>query len=345
MRNKSGAIPFFVWPFFLLLAAVSILLLSVSEPELKVAAPLPPQLYSSSYQLIGTGNKLGTYYPVGHILADWFNSNLGNGEKIFKAVETNGSIDNIRLLNEKKITLAFAESRIVKEAYAESATSSLRLVWPLWPDVVQLVKSPKSARKKLSELSYGFLGQKNSSTFRTSCEIFKALGIDPAKVGIELAPDRVLSDLVADRIEFAMIQAGIPNRTVSDAVIFHNCTLTDFSGEDYKLLQDKVSTSWKMVIPAGYYGERQPEILTLGIPNVLVANEDVSSATIELITDLMSRSARSLKIRHQAFADIPASPQEARKFMDGIGVPIHQGTLNWLAREQMKAVASDTSID
>ena len=93
MEDNSVNVPAFAWPFLLLLAAVSILMLSVSEPEIAtVEAPLPPQLYSSSFQLLATGNRLGTYYPAGHILTDWFNSHMKDGEEVFRAVETRRSL-------------------------------------------------------------------------------------------------------------------------------------------------------------------------------------------------------------------------------------------------------------
>ncbi len=315
-------------------------MLSVDQPKVQVETPLPPQLYSSSFQLLATGNRLGTYYPAGHILADWLNSNLGDGEEVFRAIETNGSIDNVKLLHEEKVALAMAESRIVKEFFAAHPQAKMRLVWPLWPDVVQLIRAPGLEKAQLADLNVGFYGQQNSSTFRTSNEIFSAFAIEPNKQAIN--PDRVLAALKSGQIKFAMIQAGIPNRTVSDAVIFNNCSLFDFSDEQRQKLLEQISTAWPVTIPAGYYGERQPDIRTFGIPNVLIAHEKTSSATIRLVCDLLSRSAMALKIRHQAFADVPADDAQARKILEEIGVPLHQGTLNWFDAHKA-SIASDVA--
>jgi TRAP transporter TAXI family solute receptor len=330
MKTNSGVLPSFAWPLFLLLAIAAILLLSVSEPQDKVEAPVPPQLYSSSYQLLGTGNRLGTYYPVGHILADWFNSNLGGGEEVFKAIETNGSVDNVRLLQEGKITLALVESRIVQEAFAGNASSSLRLVWPLWPDVVQLIRSAECNDAELDTLDIGFPGQKNSSTYRTSTELFSAFGLNIEKIAVNILPERVLADLASGKIKFAMIQAGVPNRSVSDALIFNGCSLYSFSEDGIEKGLHQVATSRVFKIPAGYYGENQPEIVTFGIPNVMVASAETSSSTVKLLTELLSRSSAALKIRHQALADVVADAAEAKKLMGEIGVPIHPGTEAWL---------------
>lgn len=340
MKFKSGAVPILAWPLLLFIAAAAILMLSVDQPAPEqVEMPLPPQLYSSSFQLLATGNRLGTYYPAGHILADWLNSNIGDGEEIFKAVETNGSIDNVRLLLDEKVALAMVESRIIKESGNSDSAGKIRLVWPLWPDVVQLILAPGLKGKDLKALESGFLGQQNSSTSRTSNEIFTTLQLQPEARMV--SPDRVLHELASGRIKFAMIQAGIPNRTVSDALIFHDCSLFDFAGENYQALQKNISTSWPITLPAGYYGEKQPVIETFGIPNVLVADEKTSSATIELVCELLSRSSLALKIRHQAFADVPSDPEQAHKILSEIGVPLHAGAINWF---KARGVAASDSI-
>ncbi|MGM0598568.1 MAG: TAXI family TRAP transporter solute-binding subunit [Candidatus Rifleibacteriota bacterium] len=344
MKNKSGVLPYFAWPLLLLLAVVSILLLSISGPETgKVSVPVPPHLYSSSSQLIGTGNKLGTYYPAGHILADWFNSNLSDSsDKVFRGIQTNGSIDNIKLLQDGKILLGMVESRIVAEAFKKQKDSPLRLIWPLWPDVVQLIKSKENADQDFLNLQRGFPGQKNSSTHRTSREIFSSFGKNLGEVN--LMPDMVLSRLADNKLDFAMIQAGIPNRTVSDAVIFHRCSLVSFSDSQIEKLLTKVSSSRPFIIPAGYYGEQQSEVQTLGIPNVLVARSDMASSTAALITELLSRSSVSLKIRHQAFADVPSSAAEALKILQNIKVPIHSGTKSWLDKQLEEQKNSDSEV-
>lgn len=342
MKNRAGSVPTFAWPIFLIVAALAILMLSVDQPE-KVETPLPPQLYSSSYQLLATGNRLGTYYPAGHILVDWFNRNLEGTEEIFRAIETNGSIDNISLLKERRVALAMVESRIVQEACRAEPEVDLQLVWPLWSDVVQLVRSPELASASLADLDSGFFGQLNSSTFRTTEEIFSSFNLQPLRSNV--SPDQVLGELASGRIKFAMIQAGIPNRTVSDALIFHDCSLVDFDEELQKRLLPKISSALPVMIPAGYYGEKQPAVRTFGIPNMLVATSKTSSATIELICELISKSASTLNIRHQAFAQVPSDAKLALSVMRETGVPIHPGTLAWLNRQNLipGATATETA--
>ncbi len=301
----------FAWPFFILLAAAAILLLGAPEPE-KAPVPVPPQLYSSAFQLIGTGNRLGTYYPAGNALTDWFNGHFASGSGrggVFRAVETNGSVDNVKLLREGKLLFAMVESRIAKEQLRDNASGSLRLVWPLWLDVVHILQSSSGMKDRdFPGSGRSFFGQKNSSTYRTSMEIIDALGFRNPETELNIGTEEVMQGLIQGRISYATIQAGMPNRTVSDAVIFHDCRLLSLDAGQLEKILAKVSTARKFIIPRGFYDENQEETVTIGLPNMLVCSADTSEQLVETIVDLLVKASVHLKLRHQAIGDIPADP-------------------------------------
>jgi len=341
-NTRRGILPTFIWPIALVMATLALLLLAVPEPP-RAEAPIPPQLYSSSFQLIATGNRLGTYYPVGNVLSKWINSQLGS-EGVFKPIETNGSIDNVRLLTQGKVMLAMSESRIIQENLKENASSPLRLVWPLWNDVVHILRAPdrfEPGEKFPGRLNV-FLGQINSSTRRTSLEIIEALDLYRRKTSAEIPIEAVLNSLANGNIGYATIQAGMPNRTVSDAVIFHDCTLVNLGDDEIEKILVKVATSQRVTIPAGFYGERQPEVHTIGLPNMLVANAETSEEAVGLVVENLVRGAAHLKHHHQAIGNIPVDPELALRIMQEVGVPIHPGTLAWLDKNtQTRHAASE----
>ena len=333
--------PTFIWPIALVMATLALFLLAVPDPP-RAEAPIPPQLYSSSFQLIGTGNRLGTYYPVGSILSKWINSQLGS-EGVFKPVETNGSIDNVRLITQGKVLLGMAESRIIKETMLGNASSPLRLVWPLWNDVVHILRAPE--RFEPGESFPGrlnvFLGQLNSSTRRTSLEIIDALGLYRRRTSAEIPIEAVLNSLANGNIGYATIQAGVPNRTVSDALNLHGCSLISLSDTEIDKILQKVSTARRVSISAGFYGESQPEIQTVGLPNMLVASVETSDEAVGLILESIVKGSSHLKLHHQAIGNVPVDPETAMNIMQEAGVPIHPGTLIWLEKNaQGKQAAS-----
>lgn len=343
MKQKENSIlPVILLLLFMAIGITTVAFITISEEkEDEVEVPEPPNLYSSSQHVIGTGNKLGTYFPAGKILADWFNSKLDSKGGSFKAFETNGSVDNIQLLQTNRIQFGMAEARVAKETYAKN--QNIRVVWPLWLDVVQLLKPPADLipNYEFPGKIKGFIGQKNSSTARTSLEIFDALGIS-GRHGVNIPTNAVLGAIADGRLGFAMIQAGIPNQTVSDAVVFNQCGLVSFTQEQIPNIQNKVISSVPFTIPAGYYKENQPAINTIGIPNVLVTTTETSPELVEYVTDMLVTGCPRLKNGFKAFDTVPCDSEAALKILEATGVPLHGGTKRWLEKNAKPNKEGDT---
>lgn len=342
MKENSKNIKKVIWLLVFILIAISTLaIISINEEEEEMSeVPIPPNLYSSSHHVIGTGNTLGTYFSAGKLLEKWFNDNIDKKGGSFKAFQTNGSVDNIILLQTKRIEFGMAEARIAKEAY--SANPKIRVVWPLWYDVVQMIKPPEDLVPNYvfpSEVK-GFIGQKNSSTARTSTEIFEALNI-PGNHSVNIPVDEVVKKIGDGRIGFAMIQAGMPNRTVADSLIFYHCGLVSFDDKQVDQILNKVSTSVKYTIPAGYYEEKQPEIKTIAIPNVLVTTSDISPELVEYVTEMLINGCPKLKGRFKAFETVPSDSESILRILRETGVPLHEGTRRWLDKNLDKLNNSD----
>ena len=331
MKEKNKNIKNLIWLLVFILIAVSTLaIISINEEEEEISeVPLPPNLYSSSHHVIGTGNTLGTYFSAGKMLEKWFNDNIDKNGGSFKAFQTNGSNDNIVLLQTKRIDFGMAEARIAKEAYASNP--KIRVVWPLWYDVAQMIKPPEDLMPNYvfpSEVK-GFIGQKKSSTARTSKEIFEALNIK-GNHSIDVPNEDVVKKIGDAKIGFAMIQAGMPNRTVADSLIFYHCGLISFDEKQIELICNKVSTSVKYTIPAGYYDENQPEIKTITIPNVLVTTSDISPDLVEYVAEMLIKGSPKLKRRFKVFETVPSDTESILKILRETGVPLHEGTRRWL---------------
>ena len=342
MKENNNNIKKIIWLLvFILIAVTTLSIISINEEEDEISeVPLPPNLYSSSHHVIGTGNTLGTYFAAGKLLEKWFNDNIDKKGGSFKAFQTNGSVDNIVLLQTKCIDFGMAEARIAKEAYASNP--KIRVVWPLWYDVVQLIKPPEDSMPNYvfpSEVK-GFIGQNKSSTARTSKEIFEALNI-AGDHSVNIPIEEVVKKVGDGSIGFAMIQAGIPNRTVADSLIFYHCGLVSFEEKQIELICNKVSTSFKYTIPAGYYEENQPEIQTIAIPNVLVTTSDISPELVEYVTEMLIKGCSKLKRRFKAFETVPSDSDSILKILRDTGVPLHEGTRRWLDKNLDKLNKSE----
>ena len=334
MKFLNENIKLIIWLLFFVLIAISTMaIITIMEEDVddQVFVPLPPNLYSSSQHIIGTGNKLGTYFPAGQLLTKWFNNHLDKKGGSFKAYETNGSIDNIALLKDKKIEFGMVEARIAKEAYEKD--TNIRVVWPLWFDVVQILKPPNDLVPNyvFPGEDLGFWGQSNSSTARTTGEILSSLGVN-VKHGRILSPDSVIGLIGEGKLGFAMIQAGIPNHSISDSLVFYNCGLVSFDSNQINNICKNVSTSVKFTIPAGFYNDEQPEINTIALPNVLLTTSDSSPELVEFVTKMIVDGCPKLSGRFKTFETVPSDREAIVKILGETGIPLHEGTRQWLQK-------------
>ncbi len=337
-KIKKTNFLYFILPILLSIAIIASILYFlpahdqiINIKQLPIDTPVPPQLYSSSYQLIGTGNRLGTYYPLGKIFADYFNQNLPNSNYSFKVVETNGSVDNVNLIEDGSLLLGMAESRIASEVYKKNKEASkIRVVWPLWLDVVHVLKTPETYEDVniFPGKFRGFMGQKDSSTLRTSQEILEAL--ENPRTNYLINNNEVIPSLATGKIGFAVIQAGMPNSTVADAILFNKCSIYSFSKEEIDKIVKNVSTSKHIAIPEKTYGSNQKEINTIAIPNILIANEDAPAELIESMVSLLIKNSSRLKLRYSTLESLPTTTSEVKKIFEELEIPLHEGVINYL---------------
>lgn len=334
MKQKENSLmPVILVLIVILLGMTTLAFISISEEkDDEVEAPEPPNLYSSSQFGIGTGNRLGTYYPTGKVLAEYFNSRLDSKGGSFKAFETSGSINNIELLQTKRVQFAMIEARVAKEAFQKNP--DLRVIWPLWLDVVQLLRPPKDVVPNyvFPGKIKGYMGQKNSSPVRTCEEIFDALGIK-GRHKVDIPTNSVLKFIADGRLGFAMIQAGIPNKSVSDALVWNDCGLVSFTSEQQKFILDSVPSSIPFVLPADYYKAGQPEINTIGLPNLLITTSEISPQLVEYVTEMLVDGCPRLKGRYKALETVPTDKVSVARVVEETGIPLHDGTKNWLKKK------------
>lgn len=305
-------------------------MLFINEEDFQgIKIPEPPNLYTSSKYVIGTGNKLSTYFPAGQIMANYFTDHQENKKAGFIAEITDGSMENISLIQTKQIHFGMSESRIAKEAYANN--KDIRIVWPLWLDVAQILIPPKDLSCSFPGTGTAYLGQRDSATARVSREILSALGYAiPPEANI--TPDSVIDRLGKGGLNFAMIKAGIPNDTVFKAIAFYRCQLVSFTLSQLDLIRNKVTTSVNYTIPADYYDERQPEITTIALPNVLIATKDTPNELVEFVVENLIKCCDKYKNRFKTFETVPTDKNVILKIIERTGVPLHEGTKLWLEK-------------
>lgn len=160
--------------------------------------------------VFATGSTGGTYFPVGQAIAGIVShppgvarcdapGACGPAGLVASVRSSEGSIANIRDVNEGRADGGLAQSDVVAEAIAgkgdfrKGAARHVRLIADLFPEEVHLVATVRSHIARVSDLrgKRVVLGARESGTASTAREILGAYRVPEARVKTSYAPPEV----------------------------------------------------------------------------------------------------------------------------------------------------------
>lgn len=156
---------------------------------------------------MGTGPQGQTYWDIGQNLVDLLGS-IG-GPKLVN-VETNGSVQNLQLLNAKfNMTLAIAQADTLEDADSQQR-ARLRAVANLYPEEhhwvvhadIKGVKDLQGKRVMVSERSEG--------SARSAERVLKLAGVTPNGGVQRVPPEQALCELLAGKADAVVVVSGQP---------------------------------------------------------------------------------------------------------------------------------------
>lgn len=187
---------------------------------------------------IATGGKAGTYYPLGITLSDNLNKNIKMCNA--KAIATNGSVQNIRLLHNKHVDLAFIQSDIAyyaahgQEMFEGNPISDIRALAGLYPEVIQIVVRADSDIKTVKELKGKTVavGATNSGTEANARQILAAADIEFSDLNVRYMDFGSASTALGEgKVDAAFITAGFPTPALEILSKKTDVRLLPISGE------------------------------------------------------------------------------------------------------------------
>ncbi len=282
---------------------------------------------------IGTADTGGVYYIYGGGIAKIISAYIPN--TLATAEVTPGAVDNVKMLHNKSIDLAFTKSDIASDAikgvgpFEKMGKIRVRIIAATHADIAHVVVSTTSGIEKLEDMK----GKRISTSAPGSGHELVALRLlEAANVGIhEIKRERVsLSESVnafKDRkIDGFFFATGLPAASMLD--------LSATPGISYKILD--VKSYLKRVneihgpvyieytIPKGTYSKLERDVLTIAVPVVFVTTEDMDANLVYQITKTMFEKK----------AELVAVHKEARKLelksASAVGsVPYHPGAIKY----------------
>jgi len=273
---------------------------------------------------IATGGSSGPYNIIGTTLANEYSNEFGVNSK---PQSTGASVENINLIKEGKVEMAFVMSDVLTEA-AEGIgnfpekVDKVQQIAALYPNYVQIVTTANSGIKTIEDLKGKrvAVGDQNSGVEVNARNLLNGFGItyDDLKVDY-LGYAEAADGLKSGSVDAAFLTSGLPNSSVMELAASIDLALVAVDPAKIEEIAKDQPYFVAMDIPAGTYGNDEA-IPTAAIMNALVVSSDLSEDDVYKLTKKFFESLDTLGNSHQAATEITL--EGAQK---GMVAPVHPG--------------------
>ncbi len=295
-----------------------------------------PATAAGNFVTIVTGSTGGTYYPVGTILANHFNTVLPKMGIKWSAQSSGGTAENLEMMKKGEAEMAIAMANLTGFAYTGTVRyegkkiENLRYVMGLWPDVTQFVVRKEANIKTWADLKGKKIavGPAASGTEFSSRVLLKALA---GLTFDDIVPERVGYTEASQALQNGMIdafnaEAGVPVGAVAELYAGRTeAGMLEFSDSDMAKLKTDAPFYYRVVIPAGTYPKQDKDLNVAGIKSALLVGKDVPEDVVYQMLTVIYADKEAMKKEHAAFTKIDFDNPA-----DGLfGAPLHPGAVKF----------------
>lgn len=280
-----------------------------------------------------TGGTSGTYYPLGEAMAQVWNNNISGIQVSVQA--TGASAENIRLLNNKRVDLAFVQNDINHYAYRGieifkgEKLPDFKVIAALYPETVQIVVRAESNIRTVADLkgkrvSVGASGSGVEANARQILGNAKLTYRDLTPVFLPFAESA--EELKHNNIDAFFVVAGHPTAAIQDIATQLKIRILDFSEKELQSLRHEYEFYSKVFIPASTYNGLVPPATTVAVKASLVCSSNLDNNLVYNLTKALFEHRRELD--HPKASEF--SLQHAKA---GITTPFHPGALRYYSEK------------
>ncbi|MGQ0522256.1 MAG: TAXI family TRAP transporter solute-binding subunit [Betaproteobacteria bacterium] len=290
---------------------------------------------------ISTGGTGGVWYPMGGAMANVLSKHMANA--VVTAEVTGGSVDNLRLLGNRKVELGFSMVDVAWEGMNgtgkfKDGRIPVRTLAVVHPLVMHVVTAEGRGVEKMSDLKGKRIstGSPGSGTEVMALRILEAHGINPDKdiTRERLSVAEAANALKDRKIDAFMHAAGIPLPAVTDVAATPGIKvkLIDHAGglEAMKKKYGPIYAAGK--IPAGAYPGQDRENQTINVWGVLLVHETMSEQLVYNILKTFFERHQDIVTAHREAANMTVENQT----IGASAVPWHPGAVKYFAERGIK---------
>jgi len=284
---------------------------------------------------IATGGTGGVYYPYGGALAGILTATLPNTQ--VTAEVTGASVDNLKLMQQGRVDLAFTLADTLLEAhagtgpFADTGKVNAGTVAVLYTNYTHLIAAQGSGIARVADLKGRVVstGAPGSGTELVAERILQAAGLDPRRdiTRHALGASESAGALKDGKVDAFFWSGGLPTSAIQDLAASPGLAIALIPQNDLlPALQASYGADLYRAasIPGGTYRGQADGVAVVGVSNVLVASGQLEADVVEAVTAAMFTHQEQLiaahpEARHLA---VPAGPGDAP-------VPFHPGALRY----------------
>ena len=278
-------------------------------PACRPAAPTTPPRPLR----IATGPSGGTYLQLGYALANIYERELPGIRA--QAETTDGSVANMRALEQGDMDLAFTQADVAYETYGKEG--GVRAVAALDTGALQLITRADGPLRRIGDLagrrvSFGPIG---SGTERAADVALQGHGLGGRVHRLQLTFEEAAARVVAGELDAAFVMASVPT-----AVIKRTRGLRLIAVDPAVMARLRTTHPFyrPIVIAGGTYDGQTADVLALGVDNILACRAGLEEAQVQDLTRVLVESLRELAQVHPAAA---IDPEDA----PAVPIPLHPG--------------------
>ncbi|MDH3220836.1 MAG: TAXI family TRAP transporter solute-binding subunit [Gammaproteobacteria bacterium] len=291
---------------------------------------------------IGTGGVAGTYFPIGGIIAQAVSNppgarlcdqggSCGPPGLVVVAQAANGSVANVRDIQNGNLESAFVQSDVAHWAYTGTGTfrgnppmRQLRTIANLYPESIHIVARADAGIGTVRDLvgKRVSLDEPGSGTLIDAELVLREYGISIDDIQVEyMKADLAIKWMRSNRLDAFFVVAGYPTQAVYDLATETRIRILPIDGPEAERLVTRHQFLSRDDIPDGIYaGVPRVETLSVGAQWLVAATLD--DETVYGITKTLW-SPNSRLLLNSGHARGKSITLETA--LQGIAVPLHPG--------------------
>lgn len=286
----------------------------------------------SNIVTIATGGASGPYNIIGTTLADTYSKTYDVNSR---TQTTGASVENVNLIKEDKIEMAFTMSDVVSQAVEgtegfEEPTDKISQIAALYPNYVQIVTTADSGIETFEDLRGKRIavGDQNSGVEVNARTLLEGHGITYDDIEVDyLGYAEAADGLRAGQIDAAFLTSGLPNASLLELSQSLDIRMVSIDPADVEKIAEDKSYFIALEIPADTYGNEEA-IPTAAIMNALIVKSDMSDDDVYKLTKTFFENLDTLENSHQAASDISLEAAQ-----EGLVAPLHPGAERYYSEQ------------